>query len=847
MHSSNGNIVIGPRLGLILPVSRAIQKIRPPMGLRVSKPTSLAVRCIQECSDDVLLRSFDDVDEFMVANRIDVVQECGTRGVDIKCIVFENSRTSQIILVVIDQKRKVSLSKIAQIMGIRRQDIAMVPGDLLVSRVGYKRGEIPPFGFPPGCDIVRIIDDRLISETKNVVHFGPPGREVCILAQDLVLNDSVVSVGEENVGDGAASRDDLVSLPEGSDEINLIVHVTRKRKLAKRLVFATVVPCIEGRPVGTAYSIRGRIPKRSIVWKHPQSGEPCELQCIFGKSLEKRYGKSAMEMMLKKVVKGGYLQVSGRVQHSKHTSQNKDSSSVDFIVHDMEQLSSSVLPTLQENGILQPAEVKPPQQYPFRNLSKFKKKGGSRNNLPEYSSSISDVILVKSLEDLSCMVSYFSEALERNNDGQGGLTQDGIHHAKNAHYPDGWKPRMVVSLDAEWRPSMKQGMNNPVSILQLGTRDRAFLIDLLDICFMNRQSNTLTTEQSLLSDFIARLLSNPDIVKLGFGLRYDIKRLCESYHWLPCFSGETQSSILSHVDILMLARISVSSKYGSSPLSSKIGLNTLVSKVLGRSLDKEEQVSDWGARPLTESQIQYAVSDVACLIDIYDTIHEESPGILDGKTMTQCALNLFQIGGSFMNASSSSEHHLAMRGDGHLAQKKRPLTESVCDSNKLKAYTGKYLPLGGKLGVVKACLQEDEADKATALYRIPRGGAMIEMSNAFLMFVNIPSRMYPNTFALYDDGLFRMSWWTSTGQTRSHPVVSRILNREKSMHLFCRKEKDKYVYFGELDIDTESIKEEENGQIKLLFILKDYHCMLSKSPLVSQLMSMIDTSTLSST
>jgi hypothetical protein len=266
--------------------------------------------------------------------------------------------------------------------------------------------------------------------------------------------------------------------------------------------------------------------------------------------------------------------------------------------------------------------------------------------------------------------------------------------------------------------------------------------------------------------------------------------------------------------------------------------------VLGRSLDKEEQISDWGARPLTESQIQYAVSDVACLLDIYETIQDESPRILDGKTMTQCALNLFQIGGSFTRSYSGQQ--VTSSDDGRATQKKRPLTESFCDSSRLKSYAGKHIATGGKLGVVKACLQEEEAIKATALYRIPRGGAMIEMSNAFLLFVNIPSRIYPNSFELHDDGLFRMSWWTSAGQTRSHPVVSRILNREKTLHLFCRKEKDKYVYFGELDIDTESIEEQENG-LKLYFILKDYHEVLSTSHLVSQLLSMNDTSTISAT
>src|SRR5688572_16308809 len=35
------------------------------------------------------------------------------------------------------------------------------------------------------------------------------------------------------------------------------------------------------------------------------------------------------------------------------------------------------------------------------------------------------------------------------------------------------------------------------------------------------------------------------------------------------------------------------------------GLATLVKKTIGKSLDKDEQMSDWSKRPLRESQIKY--------------------------------------------------------------------------------------------------------------------------------------------------------------------------------------------------------------------------------------------------
>ncbi|WP_196137700.1 HRDC domain-containing protein [Aliikangiella sp. G2MR2-5] len=50
---------------------------------------------------------------------------------------------------------------------------------------------------------------------------------------------------------------------------------------------------------------------------------------------------------------------------------------------------------------------------------------------------------------------------------------------------------------------------------------------------------------------------------------------------------------------------------------SSIGYAALVKKLLNIDLDKEETQSDWMARPLTQSQVQYAANDVIYLYQIY--------------------------------------------------------------------------------------------------------------------------------------------------------------------------------------------------------------------------------------
>ncbi|XP_075628212.1 exonuclease mut-7 homolog isoform X8 [Balearica regulorum gibbericeps] len=50
------------------------------------------------------------------------------------------------------------------------------------------------------------------------------------------------------------------------------------------------------------------------------------------------------------------------------------------------------------------------------------------------------------------------------------------------------------------------------------------------------------------------------------------------------------------------------------------GLSLLVQHVLGKPLDKTEQLSNWEKRPLREEQILYAASDAYCLLEIYEKL-----------------------------------------------------------------------------------------------------------------------------------------------------------------------------------------------------------------------------------
>ena len=224
----------------------------------------------------------------------------------------------------------------------------------------------------------------------------------------------------------------------------------------------------------------------------------------------------------------------------------------------------------------------------------------------------------------------------------------------------------------------------------------------------------LSERARALSGFMGDLLGAAHVVKAGFGLDYDLRRLAESYPDLPCFgsAGGPVTAVRSHVDVLKLARAAFppgqqvgappASQWGTrlwslpcpaaagcrietcsmpckdvalllqrqsrSPflklsaclwhapsflhgcagrdvlhttlpmqaLLGRVSLARLVARVTGRGLDKSQQCSAWGSRPLSGRQVAYAAADAACLVDVFDRLIERRPEVLDLRLCGQC-------------------------------------------------------------------------------------------------------------------------------------------------------------------------------------------------------------------
>lgn len=141
----------------------------------------------------------------------------------------------------------------------------------------------------------------------------------------------------------------------------------------------------------------------------------------------------------------------------------------------------------------------------------------------------------------------------------------------------------LIGFDTETRPSFRKGRRYKVSLLQLADKEHAWLFRL----------NMLGLPPEL-----AELLSDETIVKVGVAIHDDIKALQSLRPFEPGGFIDLQNIV---------------TEYGIKDL----GLKKLSAIILGHSISKAQQVSNWEAPALSIQQQLYAATDAWVCRRIY--------------------------------------------------------------------------------------------------------------------------------------------------------------------------------------------------------------------------------------
>ncbi|PRY96990.1 3'-5' exonuclease [Marinilabilia salmonicolor] len=149
----------------------------------------------------------------------------------------------------------------------------------------------------------------------------------------------------------------------------------------------------------------------------------------------------------------------------------------------------------------------------------------------------------------------------------------------------------AIGFDTETKPSFKKGVSHDISLLQLSTKDEAYLFRLPNTGF---------------NGALTKLMNNPKVAKVGVGIRDDIRGLKHLNNFVPKGFVELQE---------------MAPKYGIEVLS----LKNLAGLLLGFRVSKRQRLSNWEAQELSEGQILYAATDAWVSLEIYLKLKELKP------------------------------------------------------------------------------------------------------------------------------------------------------------------------------------------------------------------------------
>ncbi len=146
----------------------------------------------------------------------------------------------------------------------------------------------------------------------------------------------------------------------------------------------------------------------------------------------------------------------------------------------------------------------------------------------------------------------------------------------------------VVGFDTETRPTFRKGQSYPPSLVQIAATDGVFLFQLhrLDVAAE-----------------LAEILGQPQILKVGIALDYDLSALRKVFAFQP----------RGTLDLGAVAQ-----QHGLK----QTGVRNLAGMFLGLRITKGARTTNWANPTLTPGQIQYAATDAWVCRELYVKFRE---------------------------------------------------------------------------------------------------------------------------------------------------------------------------------------------------------------------------------
>ena len=304
---------------------------------------------------------------------------------------------------------------------------------------------------------------------------------------------------------------------------------------------------------------------------------------VFGKALLQSLGTKQGEELIKRLQEGQLLQIEARTNSGQRECVQKwvDMNCLELILTDCQLLSPDLGTVLDQ-----------PDDRDDSRAGKKKKIGSSSSALPILA--LDDIfnksIPVKFVDDLDSVSGFSNDVSKLLSQNQ---TQpcddDDDDDDKNSS-----SPSPLVGIDCEWQPrefmENNNGANNlpqPVLLLQISLHalQTVYLLDLQALLRPLKPVNSpMNKVEREVSNSLAQLMESKRIIKVGYQLSSDLRRIFASYPHLSCFQ-EVHSALEISSLIKKVLHISKQkkSRYVTTSLAS------MTSHYLGMALDKEHR------------------------------------------------------------------------------------------------------------------------------------------------------------------------------------------------------------------------------------------------------------------